>query len=116
MRKAIYIVWAVWLIAGVVLKILGLISWWAATSSVWFPIGVVVCLLLFIFITSDIGASIKRKRAESEPKECGNCLFGVTCDHLNSTKGEGEEKVKCIGEKLANAKRGEICDYYERVQ
>ena len=116
MRKACYIIWACWLVAGIVLKILGLVSWWVATSSIWIPASVVLSGALFIFVTADIGSRIKRKRDEQLPKECGNCLFGVTCDHVNATKGEGEEKAKCIGEKLANATRGQICDYYERVR
>lgn len=116
MRNAIYITWGVWLIAGIVLKILGLIGWWAATSAIWFPGGVVLCGMGFIFVTADIGARLKRKREEAIPQECANCLFGRTCDTINATRGENEEKVKCIGEKIGGATRGIVCDYYERAK
>ena len=113
MQKTTYILWLLWLIAGIALKILGLVSWWAATSALWLPAAVVLSGALFIFGTADIGARLKMLQAKKIPPECGNCIFGRTCDIINSTKKEGEELEKCIGEKLGEGKRGEVCKYHE---
>ena len=114
MRRLSYILWGVWLIGGIILKILGLVSWWAATSALWLPLGGALSFGFVIFLTADIGAYLKRKQEEKIPNECGNCLFGRSADLINATKKEGEEKTHCIGEEMANAKRGTICPYYQR--
>lgn len=114
MRKFCYIGWCVWLIAGIVLKILGLVSWWVAASAVWFPVALAVSAMAVVFITADITALIKKRREERVPDECANCVFGRTADLINATRGDDEEKVQCIGEKISNAKRGVVCEYYQR--
>ena len=116
MRRLSYVLWGVWLLAGIVLKILGLISWWAATSALWIPLGGVISFGAIIFLTADIGNYLKRKREEKIPNECGNCLFGKTTDLINASRKEGEEKALCIGEKLCGATRGVVCQYYTRQQ
>ena len=113
MQKTTYIVWLLWLIAGIALKILGLVSWWAATSALWFPAAVILSGALFIFGVAGIGARLKIMAERKTPKECGNCLFARTCDIINSTRSEGQELEKCIGEKLGEGKRGEVCKYHE---
>lgn len=116
MRKAIYIIFAAWLVAGIVLKILGLVSWWVATSAIWFPLGCLITASAFFVAVADIGGAIKRKREASIPKECANCLFGKVCDQINDGKREGEEKAKCLGESVGGATRGKVCEYYQRAR
>lgn len=116
MRRLSYILWGLWFIGGIVLKILGLVSWWVATSAVWIPLGGAISFGAIIFITADIGTYLKRKKEEKIPNECGNCLFGRTADIINAGRGEGEERVQCIGEKLGGATRGVVCSYYQRQQ
>ena len=116
MRKFGYICWGIWFLAGIVLKILGLCSWWFATSAIWFPLALAVSAMSIIFITADIVAYIKKRREARIPDECANCLFGKTTDLINKTRKEGEEKALCIGEKILHAKRGEVCAYYQREQ
>lgn len=114
MRKLCYAGWGAWLFAGIVLKILGLVSWWVATSAVWFPLALSVSAMAVVFITADVSAHIKKTKEARTPQECANCLFGRTADLINATRGEGEEKVQCIGEKIGHATRGKICEYYQR--
>lgn len=116
MRRVSYYLWGAWLLAGIILKILGLVSWWAATSAIWLPLGGTIAFGAIVFLTADITAYIKKKKDSKIPDECGNCLFGRTTDLVNATKKEGEEKAPCLGEKLANAKRGQICQYYQRAE
>ena len=114
MRKVTDIIWGLWLVAGIALKILGLVGWGVALSAIWLPIGVVTALGFVIFITADIGDRMKKREDEKIPDTCGTCLFGKTCDLINSTKKEGEEKEKCMGERIGGATRGTLCPYYER--
>lgn len=114
MRRLSYILWGVWLLGGIILKILGLVSWWVATSAIWIPLGGAIAFGAIIFLTADIGNYLKRKREEKIPNECGNCLFGKTADLINASRGEGEEKAQCIGEKVGGATRGVVCPYYQR--
>lgn len=114
MRNISYIIWGAWLLAGIVLKILGLCSWWFATSAVWLPAAVGVSAMVVIFATADFAAIAKKTQEARVPEECANCLFGRTADLINATRKEGEERALCIGEKLANATRGVVCEYYQR--
>lgn len=116
MRRLSYVLWAGWLVAGIVLKILGLVSWWVAASALWIPLGGAVSFAAIIFITADLSAAAKRKRRAKIPKECATCMFGRTTDLLNKFKKEGEPDAQCIGEKLANATRGVVCKYYQRQE
>jgi uncharacterized membrane protein YhiD involved in acid resistance len=116
MQKTTYIVWLLWLIAGIVLKILGLVSWWAAASALWLPAGVGISGALIVYGIAYIGARLKIRAEKKIPRECGNCLFGQTSDAINKSRGEGEELEKCIGEKLDNIKRGKVCRFYERAR
>lgn len=113
MRKGIYIAWGAWALIGIALKIMGLIPWLWATSALWFPLLVVLSFLGVLLLVGDIGARLKRRAEEKIPDSCENCLFGSTCDLLNTMKEEGEEKQKCIGEKHGY-ERGELCEYYIR--
>ena len=113
MRKGIYIAWGTWLVLGIVLKIIGLASWGWATSAIWFPILVGLSIVGGLLLIGDIGARLKKRAEAKIPDSCENCLFGSTCDLINSLKGEGEEKQKCIGEKNGYS-RGELCEYYIR--
>lgn len=114
MRKFGYIGWGLWLLAGIVLKILGLCSWWFATSAIWFPAALAVSAMGIVFITADIVAAFKKRQEARIPDECANCLFGRTADLINQTRGDDAERVQCIGEKIGNAKRGVVCEYYQR--
>lgn len=116
MQKTTYIVWLLWLLAGIALKILGLVSWWAATSAVWLPVGVGISGALIVYGIASIGARLKIRAEKKIPRECGNCLFGQACDAINKSKAEGEEPEKCIGEQLDKIKRGEVCRFYERAR
>lgn len=116
MQKVSYVVWGLWLIVGIVLKIFGLVSWWVALSAIWFVAATIVASSFFIFITADIGKILKEKEERKIANTCKNCLFGQSIDILNDAKKEGEPKEKCIGEKLAGAERGKICQYYQRVK
>lgn len=116
MRKATYIAWVIWLTSGILLATFGVIDWASALMAIWFPIACALSIGMLIFITADIGNIMKERNEARTPNTCGNCLFGKTCDLINSTKPSNEEPEKCIGEKLGGATRGEVCSYYERVK
>lgn len=116
MRKFTYIIWGVWLIGGIVLKITDLVNWWVGLSAIWFVVATIIASTFFVFVTADIGKILKEKEERKIANTCKNCLFGQSVDILNDAKKEGEAKEHCIGEKLAGAERGKICQYYQRVK
>lgn len=115
MRKGILIAWACWLACGIALKILGTISsWFVALSALWFPLAVTLSGVGVLLLIAEIGARLKRREEARAADACENCLFGSTCDLINSMRGEGEEKVKCIGEERGVSTRPNLCEYYIR--
>ena len=114
MRRITYVVWALWLIVGIGLKIIVGVSWWLALSALWFPLAVYLSVTGAMVVIADIGA--RKETKIHEPETCANCLFGQTCDIINSVKQEGEEPTRCIGERIGNAERGKVCEYYQRAQ
>lgn len=114
MRRITYVVWALWLIVGIGLKIIAGVSWWLALSALWFPLAVYLSVTGAMVVIADIGA--RKETKIHEPETCANCLFGQTCDIINSVKQEGEEQAHCIGERIGNAERGKVCEYYQRAQ
>lgn len=115
MRRITYVVWALWLIVGIGLKIIAGVSWWLALSALWFPLAVYLSVTGAMVVVADIGERTRKKTKIHEPETCGNCLFGQTCDIINSVKQEGEERTRCIGERIGNAERGKVCEYYQRA-
>lgn len=116
MRNSVYFIWLGWLALGIILKIVGLIGWGLALSALWLPIVFLFVIGILIFAIADIGERIKKNKEDNTPDECGNCLFGHTCDLINKTRKEGEEKEKCMGERIGGATRGVVCGYYKRVE
>lgn len=113
MRRGIYFAWGAWLIAGVVLGVLGVIPWGWATSALWFPLLSAFSILGGLLLVGDLGARAKRRVEAKIPDSCANCLFGSSCDLINQMRGDSEEKAICIGEKHGYT-RGEPCEYYIR--
>lgn len=114
MRKVIYIIWALLLVVGITLKILGIIGWGLALSPLWFPLVSFLSTIIVVVLGASLAESIKKRKEAKIPDTCGNCLFGKTCDLINASKKEGEEKEKCMGERIGGATRGVVCPYYER--
>ena len=112
MRKLIYAGWAAWLVAGVVLKILGLCSWWWALSAVWFPLMGVISIGFVFMLTSDVGAWMKKREEAKILPSCENCLFRKAVDMINKDRPEGQ-KTTCIGERMGNPP-GKVCDYWQK--
>ena len=107
-KTLIYIAYALWVIGGVTLKILGLIGWGAALSWLWLPFGSLLCALVFINGAVDIGKNLKKKEQSKIPDDCEHCLFGVTSKY--------DKDGKCLGETLdETVKKGEkICPYFKK--
>lgn len=115
MRKGIFIVWFAWLALGIILKIYDKVgTWMGALSALWFPLAVGVSLIGGLLLIASIGARLKKREEKKTPDACENCLFGSTCDLINSMRGEDEEKVKCIGEEKGVSTRPNLCEYYIR--
>jgi hypothetical protein len=107
MRNIVYIGWAVWAIACAALKIAGAIGWWCATSCVWFPLGVLLCAGLLVYLIADISYAAKRKAESKIPDSCANCLFGKT--------RKFSEDEKCLGVRMVEGHEyGSLCSYYRR--
>lgn len=114
MRKMFYLTWLAWAIACVVLKIMGLISWLTALSPLWMPIAVSLCAGVILIGIADVNRWMTKREDAKLPDSCENCLFKKTCDLVNATKKEGEEKEKCMGEKFGAAIVDGKCEYYSR--
>lgn len=109
MRKITYVVWALWLAVGIGLKIIVGVSWWLALSALWFPLAVYLSVTGVMVVIADLGER-KKVKIHTQPS-CANCLFGQTCDILQAIKPD--EKAQCIGERIGNAERGKVCEYYQ---
>ena len=114
MKKAFYWCWLAWAIACVVAKCFGWCGWAFMLSPIWIPLCVVVCFAFMLIVISDFGSWMKRKSDDKLPDSCENCLFKKSCDLINSTKKEGEELEKCMGEKFGAAVVDGKCEYYTR--
>ena len=107
MKKLTYILFAVWVVVALALKIFAGASWWLATSWLWIPLGVALSIALVVFGSVDIGGFIKKREDGKIPDTCENCLF-------NHTKQYDENGV-CLGDAMkAEHKEGEVCQYYRR--
>lgn len=102
-----YILYASWMVSTIVLGVLGLVSWWVATSWLWFPLALVLVLFVGVMLVTDIGTRIKRKADSKIPDSCEACLFGQTAQY--------SENGKCLGCTMdENHKFGELCNCYKR--
>ena len=107
MKKIVYCIYGVWAIACIVLKIMGIISWWVALSPVWLPLALALVLLGGIFLFGDVAERLKIHAERKEPDSCANCLFGLTAKY--------SEDGKCLGEALnSDVVRGKVCKTYQR--
>lgn len=108
MRIASYIIWGVWAVLAILAKIFLGVSWWVATSFLWFPLGVVVVLLVGLNLSVDIGKALKIRAAKADPDTCENCIFGRTAKF--------DPQGKCMGESLDETiKRPHKCKFYQRT-
>lgn len=105
MEKISYIAYAVWAIACIVLKIVGLVGWWVATSFLWFPLGAIVCVSCFLFLSIKLGSYFKAKEKTKIPPSCENCIWNIG-------KKINEDK-KCFGER-EGFEYGKPCQHYTR--
>lgn len=107
MKIICYTMYALWAVAAIVLKILGLVSWWVATSFVWLPLGIVLSVLTFINFSVFVGRKLKESEDAKIPDSCQTCLFGVTKEYA--------ENGKCLGETLNEGHEyGKLCSCYKR--
>lgn len=100
-KRTIYIVYSVIVVALVVLCVLGIVPLWAAALPILLPIVWALLTTLVMFITADIGEYLKRKNAPTP--SCGNCAFGAMKVF--------DEKNECMGEKSGH-KYGKLCPFY----
>ena len=113
MKKTVYACWILWVIACIILKIMGA-SWTIALSCVWFPLLFTVSMGAIIFAVSDIGSWLKKRQELKIPATCENCLFKKACDIVNNHKQDGEEKEVCMGEKFGAPIVDGKCAYYTK--
>lgn len=107
MKKVIFILFALWVILALGLKIAGLVSWWVALSWLWFPLGVAYVVSLAVFFSVNLGEYFKRKQDLKIPDACENCLH-------HHTKEYSPDGV-CLGQALnPDHKEGELCQFYRR--
>lgn len=102
-----YVLYGLWVITAIVLKIIGLVSWWVATSWIWFPFAMILCFFAGINISVIIGKRIKEKENAKIPDSCEVCLFGQSMKYA--------ENGKCLGVTLdENHEFGKLCPQYKR--
>lgn len=107
MKKICYALYGLWIVSAIVLKILGLVSWWVATSWLWFPLAMVLTFLVGVNLAVGIGNRLKRKEEEKIPDSCEVCLFGKTKEYA--------ENGHCLGETLdPDHPYGTLCKCYKR--
>lgn len=107
MKKICYALYGLWIVSAIVLKILGLVSWWVATSWLWFPLAMVLTFLVGVNLAVGIGNRLKRKEEEKIPDSCEVCLFGKTKEYA--------ENGHCLGETLdPEHPYGTLCKCYKR--
>lgn len=116
MNKVVYLFYAIWVIACIVLKILGLVDWWVATSCLWMPAGVMVVVATAIFAIADIGTALKAREERKIPNTCENCVFQHAADSINMFRKEGEEKTLCIGRQLKMPIVDGKCEHFSKAQ
>lgn len=114
MKNLFYFTWLAWLLVSVVLKIMGLCSWVIALAPIWMPIAVGISIGVTLMAVTDLNAWMKKRKDVNMPDSCENCLFRKTCDLINGTKKEGEEKEVCMGERFGAAIVDGKCEYYSR--
>lgn len=107
MKKICYALYGLWIVSAIVLKILGLVSWWVATSWLWMPLAMVLTFLVGVNLAVGIGNRLKRKEEEKIPDSCEVCLFGKTKEYA--------ENGHCLGETLdPEHPYGTLCKCYKR--
>lgn len=107
MKKICYALYGLWIVSAIVLKILGLVSWWVATSWLLFPVAMVLTFLVGVNLAVGIGNRLKRKEEDAIPDSCQTCLFGHTKEYA--------ENGKCLGETLdPEHPYGTLCKFYKR--
>lgn len=107
MRKISFIVYGLWIAAGLVLKIYGLVSWFVALSWLWFPLAMLVVVITFLNLSAVIGRKIKEKEDAKIPDSCEVCLFGQSAGYA--------ENGKCLGCTLnPEWEFGHVCEFYNR--
>lgn len=107
MKQICYILYALWIVSAIVLKILGCVGWLVATSWLWFPLAMVLCFLTFVNLAVWIGQRAKEKEEAKIPDTCENCLFGHTKEYA--------ENSKCLGCTLDESHEfGTLCPQYKR--
>lgn len=99
--------YVVWMVSAIVLKIFGLVSWWVATSWLWFPLAMILCFIVFINLSVIIGQKIRIKEESKIPDSCETCLFGQTAKYA--------ENGKCLGCTMDEEHEfGKLCKAYKR--
>lgn len=107
MKKICYALYGLWIVSAIVLKIIGLVSWWVATSWLWFPLAMVLTFLVEVNLAVGIGNRLKRKEEAKIPDSCEVCLFGKTKEYA--------ENGHCLGETLdPEHPYGTLCKCYKR--
>lgn len=107
MKKICYALYGLWIVSAIVLKILGLVSWWVATSWLWMPLAMVLTFLVGVNLAVGIGNRLKRKEEDAIPDSCDVCLFGQTKEYADNNK--------CLGCTMdENHEFGTLCPAYKR--
>lgn len=107
MKKVSYIIFALWVVVAIALKIVGVVSWWVATSWIWLPLAIAFTIVLAISVSVEIGNKLKKKEERKIPDSCDTCLFGQAMQY--------SESGKCLGETMDEEhKFGELCGCYKR--
>lgn len=102
-----YALYGMWIVSSIVLKILGLVSWFVAFSWLWFPLALVLTIFVGINVAAFIGTKLKMREDSKIPDSCEACLFGQTAKYA--------ENGKCLGCTMdENHKYGELCSAYKR--
>ena len=107
MKQICYILYGLWVVLAVVLKILGLVSWGVATSWAWMPFAMLLTFLVGVNLVVAIGQRLKRKEESKIPDSCDVCLFAQTAKYA--------ENGKCLGCTMdENHQFGTLCPAYKR--
>lgn len=107
MKIIAYTLYALWALTSIVLKILGLVSWWVATSFLWIPLSIILTIIVGINVSVWIGSKLKAREESKIPDGCEACLFGQTRIYA--------DEQKCLGEVMDEKNTyGTLCPYYKR--
>ena len=106
MKKYIYILFALWVVAATALGIV-LKNYYLLTSWLWLPAVVLLTLAVTFEVFVDIGSLLRKKQERNIKDGCDICLFNESAKY--------SEDNKCLGCVMdENHKFGEMCKYYKR--